>query len=64
MGKPLPMPYAYVLIGERFGLAPWDIEDAPADRVQFYLNLLGAEGEFKGDLAGLEPHEPMYWEDE
>lgn len=53
-----------MLIAERFGGWPWEIEDAPADRVQYYLNLLGAEGEYKEALHGLGPDEPMHWEDE
>jgi len=32
-----------VLIGERFGIPPWEIEQAPADRVTFYLNVMSAE---------------------
>jgi hypothetical protein len=60
----MPLEYAYVHVAERFGGWPWDIEEAPADSVQKYLNLLGAEGEYKGDLAGLEPDEAMFWEDD
>ena len=60
----MPLEYAYVVIGERFGLAPWDIEEAPADRVGFYLHLLGAEGEIRGDLAGFDPEDTIFWEDE
>lgn len=60
----MPVEYAYVLLGERFGRLPWEIEDAPADRVTFYLGLLRAEGEYKDDLAGLEPEDSMDWGDD
>jgi len=60
----MPMEYAYIVVAERFGGWPWDIEDAPADRVARVFNLLGAEGEYKQALAGLEPDEPMFWEDD
>lgn len=63
-GVGCPMPLAYVYIGERFGLAPWDIEAADADRVQYYLNVIGIEGEARADLDGLEPDEAMHWEDD
>jgi len=42
-----------VLIGERFGQWPWSIEDAPADRVAYYLAIMGAEAEAHQDHAGL-----------
>lgn len=59
-----PLPLAYMYTGERYGLAPWVIEDAPADRVAYYLNLMGIEGQAKADMDGLKPDEPMFWEDE
>lgn len=58
------MPYIYVQMADRFSLAPWVVEDAPADRFQFYLGILAEEGRIKGDLAGLEPDEEMFWEDD
>lgn len=63
-GVAMPVEYAYILLGERFGQPPWVIEDAPADRLAFYLGLLSLEGQYKDDLAGLEPDEPMTWFDE
>jgi len=50
---PCPLPLAHVLIGERFGQWPWSIEDAPADRVAYYLAIMGAEAEAHQDHAGL-----------
>lgn len=57
------MPYAMVLLAERFGGWPWEIETAPADRVTHYLNLLGVEGEARSALDGLEPDEPFIREE-
>lgn len=48
-----PGEYANVLLGERFGHWPWDIEDAPADRVYFYTRLLGIEGQAARHLERL-----------
>jgi hypothetical protein len=49
-----------VLLAERFGGWPWDIEDAPADRVTHYLAVIGAEGEAHADHAGLSDGEEVY----
>ena len=38
------MPLAFVLLGERFGALPWELEDAPLDRLEFYLGVMGVEG--------------------
>jgi hypothetical protein len=51
------MVYADIIIAERFGALPWEIEEAPADRVAYYLGILGIEGEYKGLMDGLEPNE-------
>lgn len=40
-----PIDLALVLIAERFGGYPWEIEDAPADRVEWYMSVMGAESE-------------------
>lgn len=58
-GKGCPALYANVLIGERFGRFPWEVEDAPLDRYLVYRNVLGIEAEIKGLLEGLEPDEPL-----
>lgn len=55
-----PLPLAFVLLGERFGGWPWEIENAPADRLAYYLAVIGAEGEAHGDHAGMEPGEEVY----
>ena len=52
---PCPMPLALCLIGERFGVPPWEIETAPADRVEYYLSVLAAEGEYNSLYAGGDP---------
>lgn len=52
-----PRELAYVYLGERFGKWPWELEDQPADRVQYYMAVLGAEAEAHQDHEGLEPGE-------
>ena len=42
-----------MLIAERFGQLPWTIEDAPADRALYYLDVLRAEAEAKRELEGV-----------
>jgi hypothetical protein len=54
------LPLAFVLLAERFGGWPWDIENAPADRVEYYLAVIGAEGEAHADHAGLSDGEEVY----
>ena len=58
------MEYVYVLLGDRWHIPPWVIEEAPADRVQFYIALLNKEGEYKGALEGLGPADHFDWGDE
>jgi len=48
-----------VLIAERFGQWPWSIEDAPADRVAYYLAIMGAEAEAHQDHDGLSGDEEI-----
>jgi hypothetical protein len=49
------MPLAFCYLGERFGKWPWDIEGEPADRVEYYLSVLAAEGEYNSLYAGGDP---------
>lgn len=49
------MPYALVLVAERFGALPWELEDAPTDRLLYYFNVLGVEGETKQWLDSMSP---------
>lgn len=53
------MPMVYVLLGERFGKWPWEIEGEPADRVRYYLNVLAAEAEARSLVEGLGTDEPL-----
>jgi hypothetical protein len=53
-----------VLIGERFGVPPWEVEEAPSDRLEYFLGILGIEGEYKGLMAGLDPGEAFIEYDE
>jgi hypothetical protein len=50
---PCPLPLAHVLIAERFGGWPWDLEQAPADRVAYYFAIMAAEAEAHHDHEGL-----------
>ena len=62
-----PIDYAFVLMGERFGRLPWEIEEAPNAQLAKYINILGIEGEIKGLLAGAEPGEEIFlegWDDD
>jgi hypothetical protein len=56
---PCPLPLAHVLLGERFGQWPWSIEQAPADRVAYYLAIMSAEAEAHQDHAGLDGDEEI-----
>lgn len=58
-GTPCPLLYANVMLAERFGCLPWELEDAPLDQYRKYLSVLAIEGEVKGLLADLEPDEPL-----
>lgn len=48
-------------------MAPWEIEQAPADRVSFYFNVLAAEAKVLARFDGVEPGEDVTlfgWSDE
>lgn len=53
-----------MLIAERFGKWPWELDDAPADRFTLMMNVLGIQGEARAAMHGLEPNEPLYYFDE
>lgn len=56
---PCPTPYANVIIAERFGVLPWQLEQEPLDRVLYYFGILAIEGEMHGALEGLSHEEPL-----
>lgn len=58
-GVGCPPLYANVLLAERFGCLPWELEDAPLDDYLKYRGVLAVEAEIKGLLADLEPDEPL-----
>lgn len=60
---PCPLPLTLVQLGERFGKLPWELEDAPSDRLLFYLRIIGVEGEAKAAMMGLEPDEAFEYEE-
>lgn len=51
-----------MLVGERFGIPPWELEDAPHDRVRYYMAIMGIEAEARGAMDGLSPDEEFYRE--
>ncbi len=63
----MPLPYLLMLICDRWpgAGAPWDLERHPdSDRIRYYINMMGLEAEFKGDLDGLGPRDEMDWGDD
>ena len=58
-----PWPLAVVQYAERFGRWPWELEEAPTDRVLYYAAIMGIQGEAKAAMDGLSPDEPFYRED-
>lgn len=48
-----------MILGERFGCLPWHLEDAPADRLAYYVGLLSVEGEFAAATADLPDGEDL-----
>jgi hypothetical protein len=56
---PCPLPLAFVLLGERFGGWPWELEQAPLDRVNYYLAVMAAEAEAHQDHDGLSGDETV-----
>lgn len=61
-GLGCPWPLAAVQLGERFGKWPWELDDAPSDRVLWYARIMGIEAEAREALSGLEPDEPFFRE--
>lgn len=45
-------------------MPPWDVEDAPADRVLFWMQVMGVEGEVAQAREGMKPDEELVWEDD
>jgi len=58
------MPLALDFIAQRYSKTPWEIEEAPADKVQWYMTVVGIYNEAQADMEGLDPNEAMYWEDD
>lgn len=62
-GVGCPWPLAAVILGERFGKWPWELDDEPADKVRYYAAIMGIQAEARSALAGLDPDEPFFRED-
>ena len=63
-GIPIPLEYAAMQLAERFGVLPWVVMEAPATEVLRWMNLMGLEAQYKGDLADLGPRDDMDWGDD
>lgn len=53
-----PQPAIWLTLADRFHKWPWQLEDEPADRVLFWLNVMSVEAEARNDREGLAPDEP------
>jgi hypothetical protein len=61
----MPLEYALCLLGERFGVPPWELERSEdGGRILHYLNLLGLAEQYKADLEPLGIDGVMFWDDE
>jgi hypothetical protein len=61
----MPLEYALVLLGERFGVPPWELERSPdGARILKYLNLIGLAEGIKFDLEPLGYDGVMFWDDD
>jgi hypothetical protein len=46
-----------LMLAERFHVPPWEVENAPADRVLFWIQVMGIEGQVSADREGMAPDE-------
>jgi hypothetical protein len=58
----MPWELIAVRVAERFGVLPWSLDDEPADRVYYYLGVMGIEADMQRALDGLEKDEPLILE--
>jgi hypothetical protein len=42
---PVPFPYLLDLVARRYGLAPWDLRDAPYEDVMRAIHIMNVEGQ-------------------
>lgn len=63
-GVSCPMPLAIDILAQRWGVPPWDIEQAPTDRLLWYMGIVGVYNEAVADMEGLGERESMYWMDD
>jgi hypothetical protein len=64
-GVPIPLEYALVLYGERFGRDPVELEQSEdGSRIMHYLALIGQAEQIKADLEPLGVDGVMFWGDE
>lgn len=64
-GIPIPLEYALALLGERFGVPPWELERSQdGGRIMHYLALIGEAEQIKADLEPLGIDGVMFWGDD
>lgn len=51
---------AALLLAERFGKWPWELDEQPTDKVLHYMAIMGVQGEARTAMDGLKPDEPFY----
>lgn len=61
-GEPCPPDWRNVILAERFGCLPWELEEADFERAWHYIRLLGVEGRMSKLLADLPNDEPLILE--
>jgi hypothetical protein len=59
-----PFPLALDFLAQRWGVPPWQLEEAPADKVLWYMAVVGIYNEAQADMEGMSEHEAMFWEDD
>jgi hypothetical protein len=58
------MPLAFDILAQRWHIPPWELEEAPADKVFWYMQVVGIANEAEADMDGLKGDEPMVWFDD
>lgn len=62
-GVPCPPEARTLHLAERFHCPPWDIEQAPADRVMFWLQVMSVEAEVSNAREDMKSDEELVWDD-
>jgi len=60
----MPIDLVYIALGERFGRFPWEVKEAPADELAYFMAVMGEEARVKSELDGLDFDDVMFWGDD